>query len=229
MNQQATLKKRSRRDTNKERVIRQALSCFVEKGIEATKISDIAKLANITDRSIYRYFATKADLVLETALLFWSEAMAQVDAQAHMELDGDICGADCIPRILQGYANLYFTHRQMLIFVHEAEAYLNRSGKALLVEKNLMKEDDAIAEQGQGDWAQFAGATINMPDKTIELDGEKYYPIALDIPGSRALAAMKIQEEKGHTTVESIQVLWPDQIGDKLESITFFESGTLPD
>ena len=101
--------------------------------------------------------------------------------------------------------------------------------KALLVEKNLMKEDGAIAEQEQGDWAQFAGATINMPDKTIELDGEKYYPIALDIPGSRALAAMKIQEEKGHTTVESIQVLWPDQIGDKLESITFFESGTLPD
>ena len=92
-----------------------------------------------------------------------------------------------------------------------------------------MKEDGAIAEQEQGDWAQFAGATINMPDKTIELDGEKYYPIALDIPGSRALAAMKIQEEKGHTTVESIQVLWPDQIGDKLESITFFESGTLPD
>lgn len=134
MNQQVTPQKRSRRDTNKERVIRQALSCFVEKGIEATKISDIAKLANITDRSIYRYFATKADLVLETALLFWSEAMAQVDAQAHMELDGDICGADCIPRILQGYANLYFTHRQMLIFVHEAEAYLNRSGKALLVE-----------------------------------------------------------------------------------------------
>ena len=39
---------------------------------------------------------------------------------------------------------------------------------------------------------------------------------------------MKIQEEEGHTTVESIQVLWPDQIGDKLESVTFFESGTLP-
>ena len=100
--------------------------------------------------------------------------------------------------------------------------------KALLVEKNLMKEDGAIAEQGQGDWAQFAGATINMPDKTIELDGEKYYPVALDIQGSRVLAAMKIQEEEGHTTVESIQVLWPDQIGDKLESVTFFESGTLP-
>lgn len=134
MNQQATTKKHSRRDTNKERVIRQALSCFVEKGIEATKISDIAKLAGITDRSIYRYFSTKADLVLETALLFWSEAMERVEAQAQLELDGDICGAACISKILCGYASLYFTHRQVLIFVHEAEAYLNRCGKAMLVE-----------------------------------------------------------------------------------------------
>lgn len=134
MNEQGLLPKRSRRDVNKERVIRQALSCFVEKGIEAAKISDIAKLANITDRSIYRYFSTKADLVLETALLFWSEAMEQVDAQAQLGLNGDVCGAECILNILRRYAHLYFTHRQMFVFVHEAEVYLNRCGKALLDE-----------------------------------------------------------------------------------------------
>lgn len=133
MNQQTTTNKHSRRDINKERVIRYALGCFVEQGIEATKISDIAKLAGITDRSIYRYFSTKADLVLETALLFWSESMERVETQAQMELDGEICGASCILKILRGYASLYFTHRQMLVFVHEAETYLNRCGKALLV------------------------------------------------------------------------------------------------
>lgn len=104
-----------------------------------------------------------------------------------------------------------------------------QDAKALLIEKNLMDQNGTIAEQGQGDWAMFAGAVINMPDKTIELEGEKYYPVALDLQDSRVLAAMKLREEKGHTTVESIQILWPDQIGDKLESITFFESGTLPD
>lgn len=133
MRKQLIPPKRSRRETNKERVTRQALGCFVEKGIEATKISDIAKLANVTDRSVYRYFPTKADLVLETALLFWSEAMEQVDAQAQLGLNGEKCGAECILNILRGYAHLYFTHRQMFVFVHEAEAYLNRCGKALLV------------------------------------------------------------------------------------------------
>lgn len=134
MNKSSISPKPSRRDINKERVIRQALRCFVEKGIESTKISDIAKLADITDRSIYRYYATKADLVLDTALLFWSEAMEQVDGQAQLALSGEKCGAECILSILRGYAHLYFTHRQIFVFVHEAEAYLNRCGKALLVE-----------------------------------------------------------------------------------------------
>ncbi len=126
--------KRSRRETNRERVTAQALECFVEQGIEAAKISEIAQRAGVTERSVYRYFATKADLVLETALLFWSEAMGQVDAQAQRELTRGMCGAERISKILRGYAQLYFTRRQMLVFVHEAEAYLNRCGKALLVE-----------------------------------------------------------------------------------------------
>ena len=134
MADQSAPSKRSRRETNRDRVIAQALNCFVEQGIEAAKISEIAQRAGLTERSVYRYFATKADLVLETALLFWSESMRQVDAQAQRELSRNMCGAERISRILRGYAQLYFTHRQTLVFVHEAEAYLNRCGKALLVE-----------------------------------------------------------------------------------------------
>lgn len=134
MTGRAPPQKRSRRETNKERVIAQALICFVEQGIEAAKISEIAQRSGVTERSVYRYFASKTDLVLETALLFWSEAMEQVEAQVRRELRKDMCGAERVGRILRGYARLYFTHRQMLIFVHEAEAYLNRCGKALLVE-----------------------------------------------------------------------------------------------
>lgn len=126
--------RRPRRETNKERVIAQALSCFVEQGIEAAKIAEIARRAGVTERSVYRYFSSKADLVLAAALLFWSEAMGQVDARTQRELMPDVCGAEQISTILWGYAQLYFTHRQMLVFVHEAEAYLNRCGKALLVE-----------------------------------------------------------------------------------------------
>lgn len=138
--------KRSRRETNRDRVIARALDCFVEQGIEAATIADIAQRAGVTERSVYRYFKTKADLVLEAALLFWSEAMGRVDAQAQRELRGDMCGAERIGRILRGYAQLYFTHRRQMVFVHEAEAYLNRCGKALLVEN----KPPAAFEDGAG-------------------------------------------------------------------------------
>ena len=123
----------TRKETNRTRVIRQALACFVERGIEATRVSDVAALAGLTERSAFRYFETKADLVLETALLFWQEAMAHGRTAECLHETEALCGAAQIFPVLQGYAELYFTHRQELIFVHEAEAYLYRHGKALLM------------------------------------------------------------------------------------------------
>ncbi len=133
MGEEAVVNSSTRKTDNKNKVIGHALSCFVEKGIESAKISEIAKRAGLTERSVFRYFDTKADLVLETALLFWQEAMARADTLCRCSQQDGLCGADQIALVLQGYAALYFTSRQELIFVHEAEAYLNRHGKALLV------------------------------------------------------------------------------------------------
>lgn len=114
-------------------MIEHALACFVEKGIECAGVSEIAKHAGLTERSVYRYFHNKADLVLETALLFWQVAMEHADKLYHSRALNHLCGADQIYLVLLGYGELYFTNRRELIFVHEAEAYLNRHGKTLLV------------------------------------------------------------------------------------------------
>lgn len=104
-----------------------------------------------------------------------------------------------------------------------------QDAKSVLVDKNLMQESGDIVEQGQGDWNQFAGAVVNMPDKTIDLEGDKYYPVALDANGTRVLIAIQVKEEKGNTQAEQIRILWPEEIGDKVDSVTFFESGHLPE
>lgn len=125
--------KLSRREANKRKVIDQALFCFVEQGIENSKVSEIAERVGLTERSVFRYFATKADLVLETALLLWDQYMDLAAAQTSR--DEQLCGADQVHYVLRQYAHLYFTHRNELIFIHEAEAYLNRCGKAMLLDK----------------------------------------------------------------------------------------------
>ena len=69
------------REQNIALVAQTALACFVENGIDKTTIRDIAHRAGLTERSVYRYFATKDELVIAAAFLYWDRAKAQA-AQA---------------------------------------------------------------------------------------------------------------------------------------------------
>ena len=121
------------REQNKRTVIEAALGCFIEQGIEQTKISEIARRAELTERSIYRYFETKADLVLAAALLFWEDNQQKIE-HAHEKNAHGKSGIAQIYETLCAYADLYFTARQKIIFVQEAEGYLNRNGKSALLD-----------------------------------------------------------------------------------------------
>ncbi len=121
------------REQNKIKVIEVALNCFVNNGIENTKISDIAKIAGLTQRSVYRYFETKADLVLASAMLFWSKTVdASEKAYKKSQID-QLNGAMQIEAILNAYAKQYFVDSKKLIFIQEAEVFLYRSGMVSLV------------------------------------------------------------------------------------------------
>ena len=121
------------REQNKRTVIEAALGCFIEQGIEQAKISEIARRAELTERSVYRYFETKADLVLAAALLFWDDNQQNIE-RAHVTGAQGKTGVEQIYEILCAYAELYFTNRQEIIFVQEAEGYLNRNGKSALLD-----------------------------------------------------------------------------------------------
>ena len=58
------------RTHNKLRVIDEALKCFYNDGIEATNVATIARNAEVTSMSIYRYFGDKENVVLEASKLF---------------------------------------------------------------------------------------------------------------------------------------------------------------
>ena len=56
------------REKNIRLVTEVALDCFLANGIEKTKVADIALRSGLTERSVFRYFETKADLVLACLL-----------------------------------------------------------------------------------------------------------------------------------------------------------------
>ena len=59
------------KDKRKELVIIAAIEVFIEKGIENTKMTDIAEKAQVGVASVYRYFKTKTEIVIEAAIRFW--------------------------------------------------------------------------------------------------------------------------------------------------------------
>ena len=111
--------------------------------------------------------------------------------------------------------------------LYQAET-AGQEAAAALKAKELLEESGQVQQLGTGNWADFAGASIEMPDKNIELENGKYYPIVLEKQDARLCLAMKITQNKTHTKVSDIVVLWPEEIGEKLDSVTFFESGNLP-
>lgn len=121
------------REQNKEKVVATALDCFVKNGIEHTKIAEIAKRADLTERSLYRYFETKADLVLAAALLFWDNTVDESIKACTSKDTNDLSAKEQIYFVLHAYANQYFTSTEKLAYIQEAEAYLRRSQMLSLI------------------------------------------------------------------------------------------------
>lgn len=119
----------SKKEQNIERVVKTALKLFVEKGIDNTSIMEIANEAGLTERSIFRYFETKTDLVVEASFLLWNTLQNDVGKRCAKKIKDSMPGAEQINVILKEYIQFYFTSSKELIFIHEMEAYLYRMGK----------------------------------------------------------------------------------------------------
>ena len=130
--------KSSIKERNKERVVKCALESFIEFGIEKTKVSDIAKKAELTERSVFRYFDAKSDLVFEAVLLFWENVKNKVTLKYRQKIGEEISGIEQVKEVLKAYSEICFTNRQEFVFLHEAESYLYRVGKSELIENKYI-------------------------------------------------------------------------------------------
>ena len=117
------------REQNIALVTQTALACFVENGIEKTTIRDIAQHAGLTERSVYRYFAGKDELVIAAAYLYWDRAK-ELAAQALVSARRrGMTGIEEIRVLLRSYAGLIFTDPAGIRFSLDAEVALCNAGR----------------------------------------------------------------------------------------------------
>jgi AcrR family transcriptional regulator len=62
-----------------------AIALFAERGYDAVTVDDIALAAGMSQRTFFRYFATKDELVLEFERKLWQQLVAAFDARPASE------------------------------------------------------------------------------------------------------------------------------------------------
>ena len=156
------------RERNKKLVTEKALECFIETGIDKTKISDIARRAGLTERSVYRYFATKDDIVIAASFLYWDKAERFTRETLEKVHHPDMTGIEQVRVILYGYASLLLADPRGIRFSLDAEVALYNAGKNHeVVNRPPVKYETYAGPLAQAVQVGIADGTVN-PDANIK-------------------------------------------------------------
>lgn len=114
----------SAKNQRKEEVIVAALDIFKTKGIESTKMTEIAERAELGVASLYRYFKTKPEIVVEAACKLWQDEIATQYEVYTAEAFLAKKGAEQVREILEVFLVLYRDHQDFLRFLDEFDRYI---------------------------------------------------------------------------------------------------------
>lgn len=117
-------KLREEKADRKRQVIVKALEVFTRQGIGATKMTDVARVAEVGVASLYRYFRTKPELVVETASYFWTEDINSYYHQYLNQVSTDQNGYELSAVYLGLYLDFFDNHKSIIRFIEEFDSYI---------------------------------------------------------------------------------------------------------
>ena len=105
-------------------ILESAFRLFSEKGIESVTMPEVAKASGVGRATLYRYFASKLDLVVAIGTWKWNEYIAHHDAFVPLETHESMTGAQYLRFYLDSFLDLYRNHRDILRFNYNSNSYL---------------------------------------------------------------------------------------------------------
>ncbi len=113
-----------RKKKRRKEIIKVALEVFKEKGIDNTKMTDVAKKAQFGVATVYRYFNTKTDLVIEAATLLWDEEIAILNNMLNEKAFTNLLSIERVRKILELFLDIYYNHQDILSFLEQFDNYM---------------------------------------------------------------------------------------------------------
>lgn len=107
-----------------EYIVEKALEIFCDKGIDNTKVTDIAKAADVGVASVYRYFKTKADIAIQVGIKFWNDIREEFNSTCNELEFQNKNGLEEFKQLGEFFLKLYNEYPDLLKFLHDLDAFL---------------------------------------------------------------------------------------------------------
>lgn len=118
----------SLKEKRREDVILAAIDVFKNNGIDNTKMTDIAEKAEIGVATIYRYFKTKPDLVVEAGTYLWKNQIGCLYKNFYDSSFTKLNGADSLRKVLNIFINIYKEYPEILSLLEHFDNYIIKEG-----------------------------------------------------------------------------------------------------
>lgn len=102
----------------KRRIIHTAFELFCRNGVDRVTIKDIAKMASVGEKSVYRYFNTKKELLLETGFVLWEEIVNELMVTIGSDYENK-SGLEQVHYLLDGFRTLYENNADYVLFSYD--------------------------------------------------------------------------------------------------------------
>ncbi len=173
----------------RQRVLEAAIACVKQWGIDKTSLLDIARQAGVTRPTVYRYFASRED-VLSAALLQSAAGMAQrlvahldgLDDPAERFVQAILFLLDDVPKEPQLSV---MTLSSFATYVSE-DALINAEGFDLSL--LLMKQILIGVDMAEDEWREVTEATIRMLLSLLNMAG----PVKRDADDMRGFIVRRL-------------------------------------
>lgn len=105
-------------------IVKTSSAMFLKNGIEPVAMTDIAKKCDIGVATLYRYFGTKAEIVVEAGTAIWKDMMVLLGDVYDSDVYKGQKGIEQIESLLGFYLSLYKDHPDFMRFVHQFDRYV---------------------------------------------------------------------------------------------------------
>ena len=111
-----------------DRILAAAFKLFSSAGIEPVAMTDIAKKAEIGVASLYRYFSTKDEIAIRTAIWTWEKQISEIYLSINNDEYTNGNGLFRLSIIFSLFKKLYISQPEFLRFIYFFDSYAVNSG-----------------------------------------------------------------------------------------------------